>query len=560
LRTSSPSLKIVSAAIFFLMLIIPVKGRCSCLASNNIPLDSPVYLYLEKLAGLGLISSDIKGVRPYSKAEAARLVLEAEKNLDEVDGEARSFADGIIRRMHDLIPRELSLYEDPKLGQWFDFNPMASSRIRYVYLDGVPRSYERDAMLKGGAKVFGLIGGNLRPMPDSIIHKTGTEGTPLLENNEGIIYKRGHNAEYRWTFEAFLTSKISMEAEPVLLNEPDPSGGRSTRIFLNKGYVKIGCGGLELEVGRDQNWFGPGYRGALTLTDNAKNFDLIKLSSPEPIDVGWVKRYLGDLKYSLIFSRFEETGSGQDLRRPYFIGLKLALKPKPWMEIGGNFVRQEGGPGFSGSTTIQDFIFGGGDTNKSNSIAGLDLRFRIPWLRNSELYGEFAGEDSAKVWPILESYVAGLYIPRLTSSGRDDLRFEYFWGHIYLYSDGHFPQGYTYYDMPVGHSQGGGSQEFFLRYSHWFSPRNNLALEYFHTERGNVGRIKVDSTGVYDPTNGTLQAVERKNAARALWNIPLYGDMDMNLMYGWERIHNFDMVQGEKRTNQIFKVDISYRY
>jgi hypothetical protein len=551
---------IVSSAVFFLLSLLPGNGACSGLASNNIPLDSPIYLYLEKLAGLGLISGDMKGVRPYSKAEAARLTLEAERNLDGVDGEAFSFAGAVIKRLHDLIPRELSLYKEPGLGQWIDFNPMAHARLRYVYLDGVPRSMERDVLLKGGAKAFGFIGGNLRPQPDEIVHKSGTEGTPLLENNEGIIYNRGHNGEYRFAMEAFLTSRIAMEAEPVLLNGPDiAADGRTTRLFLNKGYIKLGGGGIELEAGRDANWFGPGYRGALTLTSNARNFDFIKLSSPEPVDVQLVKRYLGDFKYSIIFSRFDETGTGNKLRRPYFLAMKLALKPKPWFEIGGNFVRQEGGPGFSGSTSIQDLIFGGGNTNKSNTLAGLDLRFRIPWLRNTEFYGEFAGEDSALFWPILESYVAGFFIPRLTTSGKDDLRFEYFWGHAYLYSDGKFPNGYTYHNMTPGHSQGGAAQEFFLRYSHWFSVRNNLALELIRTERGNVGRVKVNSAGKFDE-NGTLQAKERKNAVRAIWNFPLYGDMDMNLMYGWESIHNINLVGGDNRTNQIFRLDLSYRY
>jgi hypothetical protein len=560
LRPFLSSTILISAVAAFLVLFITGNGICSGLASNNIPLDSPIYLYLEKLAGLGLISGDLKGLRPYSKAEAARLVLEAEKNLDLVDGEALSFANSIIKRIHELIPRELSLYREPELSQWLDFNPMAHARLRYVYLDGVPRNFKRDVMVKGGAKVFGFIGGNLRKNPDGIEHKSGTEGTPLLENNEGIIYRRGHNGEYRFAMEAFLTSRIAMEAEPVLLNVPDKStDGRTTQFFLNKGYIKLGGGGLELEAGRDANWFGPGYRGAVTLTNNAKNFDLIKLSSPEPVDVGWVKRYLGDLKYSLIFSRFDETGTGYERREPYFLGMKIAVKPKPWFEIGGNFVRQEGGPGFSGSTSIKDFIFGGGDTNKSNSIAGLDLRFRIPWLRNTEIYGEFAGEDSASFWPILESYVAGLYIPRLTLSGKDDFRFEYFWGHAYLYSDGKFPNGYTYRNMTPGHSQGGAAQEFFFRYSHWFSPRNNLALEYFHTERGDVGRVFLNSAGEVDE-NGTRQSIEKKDAVRAFWNLPLYGDTDLNLMYGWEDIHNLNLVKGENRTNQIFRLDISYRY
>jgi len=117
----------------------------------------------------------------------------------------------------------------------------------------------------------------------------------------------------------------------------------------------------------------------------------------------------------------------------------------------------------------------------------------------------------------------------------------------------------SYHSITPGHSQGGAAQDFFLRYSHWFSARNNLALEYMHTERGNVGRVKVNSAGIFDE-NGTLQAVERKNAARIFWNLPLHGEMDLNLMYGWERIHNLDLVAGEKRTNQIFRLDLSYRY
>jgi hypothetical protein len=54
--------------------------------------------------------------------------------------------------------------------------------------------------------------------------------------------------------------------------------------------------------------------------------------------------------------------------------------------------------------------------------------------------------------------------------------------------------------------------------------------------------------------------VERKNAARAFLSLPLYGDIDMKLMYGWEKINNFNLVGGENRTNQVFKVDVSYRY
>ena len=84
---------------------------------------------------------------------------------------------------------------------------------------------------------------------------------------------------------------------------------------------------------------------------------------------------------------------------------------------------------------------GGWNNDNSNSLAGLELRFRLPWLRNSEIFGEYSGEDAAAFWPFVESYLAGIYLPRLSPSGRDDLRFEYFRGHKILYVNGTFPQG-----------------------------------------------------------------------------------------------------------------------
>jgi len=302
-----------------------------------------------------------------------------------------------------------------------------------------------------------------------------------------------------------------------------------------------------LEVGRDENWFGPGYRGTTTLTNNARNFDLIKLSSPEPIDVAWLKRWVGDIKYSLIVSRFDETDAGtSDRRRPYFIGFKLAVKPRDWYEIGANFVRQMGGPGFSGSP---DTILGGGNNDHSNTIAGLDLRFRIPRLRNTEVYAEYSGEDNAGgVWPIVESYVAGVFVPCLTSSCRDDFRFEYFFGSVMLYGDWQFPRGYVYHDMTPGHSQGGGGvQEFFMRYSHWFSVRNTLALEYFYTERGRSYRMPG-------------QVMESKHAGRIFWSLPVRGDVDAQIGYGFEKINNLNLIDGDGRTNHLLKIELRYRY
>ena len=543
-------IKVVLVAVFCFVLVF--YNMVFALSSPNIPLDSPIYLYLEKLSGFGLISSDVKGIRPLSRSEAARLVKEAE--LRTAGSDQPRLALELLDRLKQLLPRELSLYGEEQSAPSFDYNPLTAARLRYVYLEGAPRSYFRAVHDPGNEGVFG-IGSGLRPANPypSPTQQRGTEGAPLFENNNGVVYRNGSNLDLRGSGEVYAGAQVSALVEPMLLWSEE---GDEARLRLNRGYLKLGGKGLELEVGRDENWLGPGYRGALTLTNNARNFDLVKLSSPEPVQT----KYLWDLKYSLIFSRFEQTVTDGHARQPYFFAGKLAMKPLDDLEFGINLGRQVGGPGVNNSFgDIVRGLVGGTSDDNSNTLAGFDLRVRLPWLRNSELYGELSGEDSAAFWPIVESYVAGVYIPRLTESGRDDLRFEYFRGNRILYSNGTFPEGYLRHNMPIGHSQGGATQDFFLRYSHWFSVRNNLALEAFHTRRGDYGRVTVNPAGAFDP-NGVMQSIERKNALRAFWSFPIQGDWSALLMYGQEWIHNFELRAGDSRMNQLLRAELSYKY
>jgi len=528
------------------------SGSALALSSPNIPLDSPVYLYLEKLSGFGLVTGDLKGIRPYSKSEAARLMIEAEGRF--ASGVYPELAGDYLARLRELLPRETALYGKEENAPRFDYTPVASARLRYVYLDGAPRSYFRAVHDFGNDGVFG-IGSGLRPSNPNpgAVQQRGSEGTPLFENNDGVVYRSGSNLDLRGSGEAYLGAQATLLLEPMLLwSEPDAE----PRLRLNKGYLKLGGKGLELEVGRDENWLGPGYRGAITLSNNASNLDQVKLSSPELVQ----SRYLWDLKYTLLFSRLEKTVTDGLERQPYYLAGKLSMKPTLNSEFGINLGRQVGGPGVNNSfaDTMRGLVGGTGADN-SNSVAGIDLRFRLPWLRNAELYGEYSGEDSALFWPIVESYLAGIYFPRLSASGRDDLRFEYFRGHQILYTNGTFTEGYLHYNLPLGDSQGGGAQEFFLRYSHWFSVRNNLALEAYRTSRGDYGRITVNSSGAYD-AGGTMQSIERTVALRAFWALPVYGEWNALLMYGWEKTSNLELVQGVTRTNQLLRAELSYRY
>lgn len=535
--------RLMMVCLFSLTGVLLHASPSLAVSSANIPLDSPVYLYLEKLAGFGLITNDVKGLKPFSKAEAARLALEAETNLESSASGVPTFARELIDRTRKLLPREVSLREDSTHRPPFiDYNPITSLRMRYLHLDGLPRNYVRLVHDPGNDGVFG-IGSGLRPAtPGAVASQVGGEGTLLSENNDGVVYHQGNNGELRWATEGYVSDRAAALIEPMVL-----ASETGTTIRLNRGYLKIGGGPLELEVGKDENWLGFGYRNEITLTNNAQNLTMVKLSSPEPFRIGWLS-WLGDLKYAFIFSQLDKTGSGAQERQPWFYALKLSSKPTDNFEIGFNLGRQVGGPGVNNSLgdNLRGLI-GGTNADNSNGLAGFEVRYRIPWLRNTELYGEFSGEDTAAFWPIVESYVAGFYIPCLTEDGRNDFRFEFFQGNQILYTNGTFPEGYLYKGLPLGDSQGGATQDFFARYSHWFSVRNNLALEYFYTTRGMVSRVPG-------------QAIERKHAGRIFWTLPVHGDVDAQVEYGIEKISNLNLVDGAERTNQLFKLELRYRY
>ena len=533
-----------------LLLVVNLcAGNAFALSSPNVPLDSPIYLYIEKLSGFGLVTSDFKGIRPFSRGEAARLLIEAEERLR--SGSYPPLAAEFAARLREMLPREASLYTEPEKAPSFDYDLVSNAKFRYVYLDGAPRDYARPVGDPGGDWIFPLP--QTRPSfnPPLIILQPGNEGTPLLPNNDGIVYGHGSSLEAKWSSEVYFGTLLSGLVEPLFLVSKGDS-----MVRLNKGYLKLGGEGLELEAGRDENWLGLGYRGAITLTDNAQNLTSVKLSSPEPVRM----KYLWDLKYDFIFSQLDKTVTGGVERQPFFYAVKLSLKPSTNSEFGLNLGRQAGGPGVDNSFhgTLKGLI-GATSAENSKANAGMELRYRMPWLGNAEIYGEFSGTDRSDFWPMDDSYIAGLWIPKLTPSGSDDLRFEWFLGHQILYAGTVYPSGYVYHGLPLGDSQGGATQDFFLRYSHWFSARDNLALECIYTTRGETGRVTVDANGNLDP-NGTLQAVERSIGMRAFWRLPVYRDWDANVMYGWEAIDNFNLMAGASRTNQLVNLELSYRY
>ncbi len=144
-------------ALLTLLLAVIFPHSSWALSSMNIPLDSPAYGYLDKLAGFGLFASDVKGVRPYSKAEVARLVMEAEGNMAILDPADIELAQAVLGALREQVAREYRLRGAAAKAPLLDYRLVSYARFRYVYLQGVPRDYGRDVFDRLRGRQFDRI-------------------------------------------------------------------------------------------------------------------------------------------------------------------------------------------------------------------------------------------------------------------------------------------------------------------------------------------------------------------------------------------------------------------
>lgn len=517
-------------------------------SSINVPLDDWSYDALERLSGFGLLNSDMKGTKPYTRMETARLVLEAlyEKEKKGKEYKLPELAEYFLQRFQKEYRDELA-----QLG-WGEgytggnsLKPLNEVKVRYVYVDGKPINL-----------------GGFQDHSGGII---GTEGTPLVYNNEGIVYGENHNASLQFSSSVQFLGIFSGYVEPIFLarqNNGDLQNFGGNEVDLFKGYAKASPWNVELEVGRDSLWWGQGHHGTLLLTDNAGPLDMIKLSNPNPVLLPWIFSYLGPFKYTVFCAQLE---SDRDHPNAMLGGMRLDFKPTPNFEMGMSRTFIFGGDGmpnnsFLGFLKILSFLnVGGSLSDFTNQIASFDFRYRLPSLRNSEIYLEWGGDDTRNVPDLrhglfnLNAYLVGFYLPRLTSDGLTDLRIEYA-DNVTEPSDPDFPaawythsqyfSGYTYNGLILGHPMGPDARDAYARVTRYLRNDLLLGLDFDWMQRGrNLGPVteysyQVGADASYDITSS----------------------ITVKLRYGFEQVENYNLKAGVDRGNNLILTELKWRF
>jgi hypothetical protein len=355
---------------------------------------------------------------------------------------------------------------------------------------------------------------SLKPVEDPYAKYLYADKMPDLENRRGDLYPSGSSWRAGFASRGILWDEFAfylhpeyagasntgdfrltpLNSVPGIQNTPSFEGGNEVRLV--EGYGKMMVGPMEIEAGRDSMWWGPGYHGSIIMSNNARPFDMIKISNPQPVLLPWIFRALGPMKAEWFLARLE---ADRDHPHADLTGLRISIKPHPLVELGASRISMFGGQGMAPLGFFDYFkpLLAPGNLGESsggntdNQQAGFDASVLVPlpenaFLRSIKLYADAAGEDEANHFPSKWGDILGIQFNDIFKTGRTDLRIEYADDIVpdspnVFYTHSAYTSGLTYYGRVFGHFMGTQSRDLFMQVSHYLTSDLIVNVSYDRT-------------------------------------------------------------------------------
>jgi hypothetical protein len=315
--------------------------------------------------------------------------------------------------------------------------------------------------------------------------------------------------------------------------------------------IETGLPYASLQIGRISAWYGPGRRGALLFTNNAQSYPGIRIHNPVPIAVPGLFSFLGNVQYDLFVARLG--GEDRPVLNPLLSGMRLAIRPGRFLELGASRSMQFGGDGREESfSTYLDILTGrresSGNTPTGNSLASLDAKVYLPFrAQPAVLYFEWGGEDQSSAFIFTRhALLGGIFLPSLGPVRRADLRFEIATtvtrdpGIWYRHPD--YP--HVYRGRILGHPMGTDARDLYVQGHYFIIPSTYLEVTLTRTDRYFTGEKPKEST-------------DRAAAGLVGWiseKVRLEGEV------AWEKVRNTDGIGGSNASDASFRLALSYQF
>ncbi len=466
------------------------------MGSTFVPLDSWVYPAFERLAALGYLPTEIIAIRPWPRLECARLVQEAEEQVQAADNENTSVR-GIIKTLSQEFAIELANLDGARnLGAQLE-----SAYTRATEISGMPLrdSYDFAQTLYND---FG------RPYGQGFNAVAGVSGR--AEVGPLAFYFRGelqHSAAIANYSSAVQQAIVDANLSPPLPLSSVPTFNSTSQFRPIEAYMALNVHNWQLSFGYQNYYWGPDYGSSLMFSNNAPSEPMLKFGRVVPYQLPRPLAWLGKIRNTAFvgaltsyywlrgpYPQFLVYGNPYQTVNPlpYTWGDKLSLKMTENLEIGVSLSVLWAGHGRPATehTWLHTFNTNGNrqPNDPGKRYTGFNFSYRIPKLRNwVTLYVDGMANDEPN--PIAyykqSAWNPGLYFPRIPKIPNLEFRVEGVYTNVPnypglgpYYANARYAQGYTDYWQIIGSwvgRQGDGIQAWS---TYWFSPRNKIQLGY----------------------------------------------------------------------------------
>lgn len=270
------------------------------------PVDSRYYETIDKLSGMGYLSSLPNGARPYSRLQMAQWALEAKEKAAEKP--LPGYLEADLADLESYVAPEVAALQGSGTGG--DGFRLRSFQVGTGYLHGDRFSY-RDS-------------------------RTASEWAPFAGTNG---HKKGRNGSMAGEVEASgnLGHEVALGIRGRASWDKDNEGTDS----LEEAYVKTRTGAWAWELGRQAMTWGQGASGHLLLGNGMKPLTTLQAHLNEPIQAGGFLKFLGQVDFHAFYGRLDGDRAEdaarwgrKDYNHSGLLGLRLDVTPTRWLTLG----------------------------------------------------------------------------------------------------------------------------------------------------------------------------------------------------------------------------------
>jgi hypothetical protein len=473
------------------------------MGSTYVSLDSWVYPAMQRLIALGYIHSADLGMRPWTRMECARLLLEEAKDSIQNDNDKGSDPPKIYAALAAEFAEETA-----RLG---------GAENLAVDLDSV---YTRGMQIAGAPLHDGLHFGQTivndygRPYSQGFNNVTGFTSHAVV--GPLSFYVRGEYQHAPSIAGLSVSAAQTIQAVDGLPAAPPTAPVPAvSRADLLEGYAGMQLNNWQITFGKQSLWWGADASGPMLFSNNAEPIVMLQINSVKPFQLPSVLNVFGPIRVTYIVGRLTGyhwvynanpnigfTGSWtQTLSdQPFLVGEKVSFKPTSNLELGVSVTALFGGPNVPVTEhKLLQAMFSSGNGGPGSSgdpgdrRGGFDFAYRLPGMRDwVTFYADAFTDDEPNPWLAWNkaALTSGLYFSRIPGIPKLSLRAEGVYTdppgggatveHGFFYDNDRFQSGYTNRGNLIGSWIGRQGQGADAWATYWLNPRSKIELNFRH--------------------------------------------------------------------------------